>query len=177
MDIDRKIEKGLLDYLNRYRNAVRAEVDICRDVTNDGNEHIIINVPGVTEPLYDFWCAPKIKKAKDPDNPKTMGGKKPYTMMMDDEIEKLFDKGFPIEYFGYAAKLSKVINWKTGVVKKKRNKKAFDFNDLITTWGVNERKGRDIIKTLSKYHLLSQDTEGYKISRQYMKKGGGKSNE
>jgi hypothetical protein len=174
MDIDRKIDKGLLDYLNKNKNAVKTVLEISRDVKQDGREHIIITIPGISDPLFDFWQNPKIKKAKDPDNPKTMGGKKPYVMLMVDEVEKLFNSGFPIEYFGYAAKLAKTINWNTGIVKKKRSKKAFTFNDMIETWGVNERKGREIIKALNKYHLLSQDNEGYKISRQFIRKGGGK---
>jgi hypothetical protein len=168
------MDKGLLDYLNGDKNAVRVQVDISRGTTEDGREHIIITLPEVTEPLYEFWQIPKVKKAKDPNNPRSMGGKKPYVMLMIENLDKVVEQGMPLEYCGYLVGLSKNINWNTGLVKKKRSKNAFKFEQLTETWKVNERRGREIIKTLKQYNLLSQDDDGYKVSADFMRKGGKK---
>jgi hypothetical protein len=167
------MDKGLLDYLNGSKNAVRTEVYISRGLA-DGKEHIIITIPGIEEPLFDFWQIQKVKTAKDPDNPKSMGGRKPYVMLMVEKLDKIVEQGMPLEYCGYLVGLSNHINWNTGLVKKKRSKKAFGFEQLIDAWKVNERRGREIVKTLKQYNLLSQDDDGYKVSADFMRKGGKK---
>lgn len=107
------------------------------------------------------------------EKPKSMGGKKPYIMVMINEIEELRGKGVKNveELIGYVACLGNYIEWNTGKLIHKRNKKPIRYNDLQAIYGCGNKKLNKMINLMKEHNLLYHNGEGYFISSKYIKKG------
>lgn len=159
----------ILKFLNGETNAVKADVIISRERAPTGMQYITIS--GENGTLYSFWHNPQ-KKARDKP-PKHTGGKKPYIILMVDEIEKLRSEGVPnIEgMIGFIVCLGKHIEWNTGKLIQSRNKKPLQYKDLQAMFNYGNRKLNRVLTELKEHDLLFNTKEGYFISTRFIKKG------
>ena len=100
-----------LIFSNGEINAVKVEVVISKEIAPNGNQlvHIIIN----DKEVYQFWHNPNKSKNKEP--PKHTGGRKPYIIVMIEQVEKLKTEINNVEELvGFIVCLSNNIEWNTG---------------------------------------------------------------
>jgi len=165
------MDKDLRDFMNGDKNAVKVEIIISREKTDNGTEHVYIKEPDSLCELYDFWHNPE--KARGDKPPKHTGGKKPYIMLMVEAIRKL--KGDNVETaISSAIMLADNIQWNTGLLTDKRKKKPLSYEDLRKLYGCSNDKLTNKIKAMEHHGILLKDKEGYKISTDFIKKGGAK---
>lgn len=164
------MEKNILDFINGTTKAVKAEFVFTREDTDKGMQHITVKV-GETE-LYDFWVNPKKPRGERPP-PKHTGGKKPYIMLMVEEIKKLKEQRIDNigDIVGCFVLLADNIEWGTGRLIHKRNKKSLKYKDLLENLPYGNNKLSKIISKLKEHDLLSNNSEGYFISTKLFKKG------
>ena len=169
----------MLKFLNYETNVVLigGYFMISREIAPNGYEHIteyIITSDGEKVEYRKFWHNPKITEVDK--KPKHTGGKKPYLMVMINEIEKLRDQGVKNveELIGYVACLGKYIEWNTGRLIHKRSKKPIQYKDLVEIYKVSKPKLNKMINLMKEYDLLYYTDEGYFISSKYVKKGKSK---
>lgn len=188
LDLDENLRK----FINEETNAVILDcpVMISREKMPSGMEYIMI-MPKVKDDymkMYGFWYNQN-KKVKEPSiisvnedgeiiqtakqPPKHTGGKKPYLMLMVNEIEKLREKGVKNieELIGYVACLGKYIEWNTGRLIHKRKKTPLRYKDLQDIYKCSNKKLNKMIKQLKEHDLLYNTEEGYFISSKFIKKG------
>lgn len=170
------MDENLLKFLNGETNVYEGPLKLTRDKTNNGPQYIRVclpNLEGITnDELYKFWHNPKTNK-KNKETPKHTGGKKPYLMLMIDEIEELRSQGVKNieELIGYVACLGKYIEWNTGKLIHKRSKKPIQYKDLLNIYGCSNKKLNKMINLMKEHDLLYHTDEGYFISSKYIKKG------
>lgn len=164
------MDKKLLEYLAGDCNVTTANVIISREITPTGMQYIHISCGDRV--IYEFWSNPN----KSDKKPKHTGGKKPYVMLMVDEVEKLKLDGVKNieELIGCLACLGKYVEWSTGRVIHKRTKKPFKYKDLQSMFSFGKRKLDQVLKQLKEYDLLVNTQEGYFISNRIIKKGNSK---
>lgn len=164
------MDRNLLEFLNGNTSAAKVEVVLAREELPNGIQHITLKQEDKL--IYDFWVNPKKAKGEKPP-PKHTGGKKPYIMLMVDEVEKLREKGVKNveELIGYLACLGKYAEWGTGRLIQKRKKTPLRYNDLQKIFTCSNNKLNRILSDLKKYDLLSNNSEGYFISTRLIKKG------
>ncbi|GEM_PF-3437800 len=119
---------------------------------------------------------------------KSTGGKKPYVMLMTNEIKalkgKLKEDGVKNynEIIGCLTDLSGFMEWSTGklIDKRQRLKKKqtpLKYNDLLEISGYSKSKFENMMKLMKYYQLLwhsdDEENKGYFISQIYFKKGKG----
>lgn len=178
------MNKDLLKYLNRDTNALLIYDKegnqlgaLGREITPTGIEclNISLLVRGELKPLYPkLWFNPNEKIPKN-EKPKNTGGKKPYLMLMIDEIEELRNEVKNVEeLIGYVACLGKYIEWNTGKLINKRSKKPLKYIDLLQIYKCSNNKLNKMIKLMKDHDLLYYTDEGYFISQRYIKKGKSK---
>lgn len=114
----------------------------------------------------------KITKLKR-NNPKHSGGKKTYVMLMLQQFEEFKNKNINNieELVGFLVCLSYNMEWRTGRLVHRRNKKQLKYADLLKLFSGGKRKLDRIMKDLKKYELLTHTKEGYFISNKLIKKG------
>lgn len=161
------MDKNLLAFLNKEINVIKTEVIISREPTSKGTELIHFSV-GERE-LYQVWKNSNDNNAKQ----KSTGGKKPYIMLMIQEVSKLAGSGIDNieEVVGFLILLAENIEWNTGRVINKRSKKSFKYIDLQNKYSGSKYKFERIMKILKDNNLLIHTSEGYFISRRFIKKG------
>ena len=183
------MKKELLDYLNGVTNAVRDEFILSREKSGD-SELLYLSHQEFGDPLYTLWSSAKSRKRKVKKSailepiavekvvevkPKNTGGKKPYTMIMEDQPE-LFD-AMSIEASGLVMKLigGGHIEWHTGRLIRKRDKKSMTYA-MFLDLNIKPTKLRKAMVELSKNKIISYSRKerAYFISRGIAKKGGGK---
>lgn len=170
----------MLRYLNYETNTViiGGYFMISREVAPNGYEFItesIISDEGKSTIYKEYWHNPKANvDAKK--TPKHTGGKKPYLMLMVDEIEELRNQGVKNveELIGYVVSLGKNIEWNTGKLIHKRSKKPIQYKDLVEIYKVSKPKLNKMINLMKEHNLLYYTDEGYFISSKYIKKGKSK---
>lgn len=128
---------------------------------------------------------------KEPDaKPKSMGGKKPYVMVMSNEIkelkEQLKKKGVKNynEIIGCLVDFSNYMEWGTGklIDKRQRLKKKqlpLKYKDLLEISGYSRTKLDNMLRIMKENKLLwnsdgdktNEGSKGYFISQIYFKKG------
>lgn len=163
-----EINNKWLDFLNGNNNVAKVEVIISREKTNNGPELIHVSVGG--REIYQFWNNPN--KSKDT-QPKHIGGKKPYIILMVEQIQNLKDRNINNveELVGFMVCLGNNIEWGTGKLINKRSKKPLKYDDLQKLFSGGKRKLDRIIRELRENDLLSSNQEGYFISSDLIKKG------
>lgn len=164
------MDKDLYKYLTHASNIFVGELKITRDVAGNGWEYIRVCLPDGTE-LYAHWHNPKKKPRDSP--PKNTGGKKPYLMLMIDEIEKLREDGVQNveELIGYIVCLGKNIEWNTGRLIHKRTKKSLRYVDLLKIYGCSKPKLNKMLRLMKENDLIYHTDSGYYVSSKYIKKG------
>lgn len=160
----------LIDYLQNNSNVVSTNVIISRETTLSGLQYIHISAGDKV--LYEFWHNPN-KKNDDDNKPKSTGGKKPYLMLMIQEIEKLRSSGVKNteELIGFVACLGQNVEWNTGKLIQKRSKKPLKYKELQNIFQCGKRKLDRVLGDLKSNGLLVNTQEGYFISSDLIKKG------
>ena len=158
----------LIDYLQNNSNVVSVNVIISRETTKNGSQYIHINAGDKV--LYEFWHNPN---KQDDNKPKSTGGKKPYLMLMVQEIEKLRSSGVKNteELIGFIACLGQNVEWNTGKLIHKRSKKPLKYKELQNMFQCGKRKLDRVLGDLKSNGLLVNTQEGYFISSDLVKKG------
>ncbi|MDF2563710.1 MAG: hypothetical protein K0Q53_105 [Massilibacillus sp.] len=161
------MDKNLLAFLNKEINVIKTEVIISREPTNKGTELIHFSV-GEKE-LYQVWKNSNDNNVK----PKSTGGKKPYIMLMVQEVIKLKKTSIENieEVIGFLVLLAENIEWNTGKLINKRSKKPLKYVDLQKTYSGSKYKFEKTMKILKNNDLLTHTPEGYFISSKLIKKG------
>lgn len=138
--------------------------------------------------LYGFWHNSRKKdnepsiitvnenlevETKEKPPPKHTGGKKPYLMLMINEIEELRKQGVKNieELIGYVACLGKYIEWNTGRLIHTRKKTPLQYKDLLEIYKCSNKKLNKILNELKEHGLLFKTEEGYFVSTKFIKKG------
>jgi hypothetical protein len=167
------MDKQWLDFIEGRINAVKVETIISREQTKQGTELIHITIDN--SDLYQFWHNPNKTKVRD-SPPKHTGGKKPYVMLMIEQIETLRKKNISNieELIGFMACLAGNVQWHTGKLIHKRSKKQLMYADLLKLFSCGKRKLDRILKDLQVNDLMTHSQEGYFVSRELIKKGCGK---
>lgn len=167
------MDKEFLEFLNGNKSAAKIEVIFLREEMPNRVQHITIKLDD--KPIYDFWVNPKKPKGEKPP-PKNTGGKKPYIMIMVNEVKKLREQGVKNveELIGYLVCLAEFVEWGTGRLINKRSKKQLKYDDLLKMFTCSHIKLNQILTDLKKYDLLTNNSEGYFISGRFIKKGKSK---
>lgn len=165
------MDKEFLKYLNRESNICIGELKITRDVAPNGSEYITVCMSDGRE-LYTFWHNPRKAERKN-ENPKHIGGRKPYLMLMIGEIKKLKEQGVKNvpELVGYLVSLGDNIEWNTGRLIHKRSKKSLQYKDLLEVCGCSKPKLNKLLAQMKELDLLYYTSEGYFVSSRLIKKG------
>jgi len=167
------MDKTLAKYLTKETNAVKLEVVISRAALPNGMEHI--RVLHGEDLLYQFWEHPRKVQEEKPE-PKHTGGRKPYIMLMAEELGKLQEEKVPNieELVGFLVLLAGNIEWKTGRLVKKRSKRALQYEDLAAMYSRGKGALRRVLVDLRRLDLLAHTPEGYFISGRLIRKGAAK---
>jgi len=168
------VEKDLLRLLNGEINVARFDGLIRREIMPNGVIHLIVSNYSESEEemlLCEEYRKPGREKNKG--SPKHTGGKKPYIMLMTDEIEELKKKGVKNieELIGVLGSLGQHVEWNTGKLIHKRSKKPLQYKDLSTIFTYGNKKMNRILNDLKEHDLLYKSTEGYFVSGRIIKKG------
>lgn len=158
-------------YLLGETNVVMLQCTICREQAPNGSQYITIRSGERT--IYAFWHTPDSEKGK---KPKHTGGKKPYVMLMTQEIVELRKQGVPNveELIGFMVCLGRNVEWGTGKLVKGRKKTPIRYKDLLDMFSCGKRKLDRVLKQMQEYGLLSNTNEGYFVSTKLIKKGSTK---
>jgi len=170
------MEKDLLDFLNGNTNVLIPQgVTITRDKAPNGQEYITVKIDNGNRELtlYSFWHNPNKPAKKDKSPPKHTGGKKPYVMLMVEEIEKLKKGGVKNveELAGYLVSLGKYVEWNTGRLIHDRSKNPLKYKELQAIFGCGNKKLNRLLGEMKEHELLYSTDGGYVISSRLIKKG------
>ena len=164
-----EIMNELSKFLSGEVNVIKANLIITREKKAKSQQEYIHIMSG-DEEIYSFWRSSDSK----PSNPKGVGGKKPYVMLMLQKTEELKKQNIPSleEIIGVLVLLSNNIEWSTGRLINKRSKKSLKYEDLTKLVSFSSRKLDKLISIMKQNNLLNNTSEGYFISRELIKKGG-----
>lgn len=165
------MDKFLLSYINRESDTFAGELTITREVAPNGSEYVRICLPD-DRLLYDFWHNPN-KPKRNSKNPKHAGGRKPYLMLMSEEVSRLRGKGIKDveELIGYLASLGEYIEWNTGRLIHTRSKSPLQYKDLLEIYKCSKPKLNKMLGKMREHELLYHTDEGYHVSSKLIKKG------
>jgi len=180
------MKKDMVDYLNGDTNVVRDEFILGREKAG-GKEIIIVSLPEREKPLYSLWNAPVFRaksnyKAVETENgvqferekPKSIGGKRPYSMLMADEIARLINAGLSTEAAGAILKLGATcIEWTTGRIRSPKGKRSMGRNEMAKYLRLSDRGIKAVLRELIKLKVIRYDRckRSYFMSRNIIKKG------
>lgn len=172
------MKKNWVRLLNGEVSVIRLDVMLYRTPMPNGVDKYEV-VPMDEDFLLSFVKYVNPKTLEQSKTPRHSGGKKPYVMLMVDEVERLRKDGVKNveELVGYLACLSKNIEWNTGKLVKKRTKKPLKYKDLQGMFPCSKNKLNRILKDLKEQDLLYGTQEGYFISPRIIKKGKSKTKE
>lgn len=180
------MENNIENYVDGISNVLvisgNFKFKTTRDVADNGYEYVTEYIIDENEKEWlfrKFWFNPKHDAVKDKTKNKNTGGKKPYLMLMINEIEKLKDKKVKdvLDITGFIGLVGKNIEWNTGRLINARTKKELQYKDLLNITGCGKTKLDRILKTMKDNNLIqyikpSADKEGgYFISSNIIKKG------
>lgn len=170
------MDKNVLDFINGFTDVLILPVGsiLTRDKTPNSN-FMTLKLPNGEEELIldEWWSNPNKRVKKDKPPPKHTGGKKPYIMLMVEEIEKLRKSGVPNveELTGYLASLGKYVEWNTGKLIQTRTKKQLGYKDLRSIFRCGNKKLNRLLGEMKDSELLYSTDSGYVVSSRLIKKG------
>jgi hypothetical protein len=146
---------------------------IVKGFKNDKGIQLILKVGDIE--IGKLWYEFE-RKPPDADRSKSRtGGKPSYYMVVERDLDKFINEKKPdYEILGYLWPLLSKTSWHTGLLKYKRKKKPLRFEDFIDIFGKSRAKTAEIVNKLKEYGILSHDKDGYKLSRDFIKKGRAK---
>jgi hypothetical protein len=181
---------GRTNFLMLYDENGKPAMIKERDDLKDKNAHlfqefILDDSDKEYRALWNKYFRNYFGEYKEPDNkPKSMGGKKPYAMLMTEEVKNLLEKNIKNvdEVLGFLTILSGYMEFHTGklIDKRQRLKKKqlpLQYNDLLEVCKYSRTKLDKMLKTAKEYNLiyyekpLKDNSGGYFISSNIIKKG------
>lgn len=106
------------------------------------------------------------------------GGKKPYSMHLDEEYHALMEskdsKGDLIKQFGIVSVLQYYAEFNTGRLVNRRTKKSLTRDMMADSVGVKHGTFYRLVKDMISNGLIEKKSDGYYISRKFVKKGAKK---
>lgn len=181
-------DKKLLKFIKGEINVLQYPFILSREKAPNGSSYFVLSSDFGEKALLmlDFWknaskssdyiCSINEETGeidKTEKKPKHTGGKKPYIMLMIEEIEKLKKKNVKSveEMIGYLVCLGNYIEWSTGRLIKKRKKEPLQYKDLLNIYGCSNNKLNMMLGKMKEHDLLYSTQEGYFISTRFIKKG------
>jgi hypothetical protein len=148
-------------------SVVRAYV--LKDIKNGDFQKLIVKVDG--EEIGELWFNPCINKSK---KKKHTGGKPSYAKIYLKKLRELKETDIDPAICGYMVWLADNIQWSTGLLTKGRGKnlKPLRFDDLMKIFKLSRRSTALKINEMKKFNLISYDSEGYRINKEFIMKGG-----
>lgn len=176
------MDKELRKFLSGETNYYKGEISISREpitgrpasyYTFESDGYVIKELWGT---LGKITKAEKEKSAEQVKGPpseekKSMGGKKPYVMLMTQQLKYLRENGkVTAEQIGYLILLSPNIEWGSGrlIGKKATSLKAADIQKVL---GISHNTFGRLVKELKENKLITVNKDGYFISTDLFKKG------
>lgn len=184
------MKQELFEFLHGERNVIRGDLILSRERTAT-SEYYYVTSPQDNDkyvPILQGF-AKKIKPKLEPlaimtevhkeDKPEktrhTTGGKPGYVMLMQDRADVM--KKLSIPALGALMKLiySGCVEWGTGRVIDKRNKKPLAFKAITTKIELKTAESKNVIAELTAHKVLRYDKsqKAYFIDRNLIKRGGG----
>lgn len=165
-------------YNDKY--SVIDNIYAVKGITTDNKIELIIKFKHTGNEICRIW-RPKNYVFGERTSRSRTGGK-PSSVYIDIvEINKILkEKQAEPEIMGYIFLLLNNVSWHTGILKhhdasKKRGfGKPLVFDDFINIFNKSRKKTAEIIGKLKEYGILLHDKDGYKISRNFIRKGGAK---
>ncbi|MFA5629802.1 MAG: hypothetical protein WC958_06150 [Dehalococcoidales bacterium] len=169
------LKQPLKDYILGKKNIVQDEFIISREKNSKTNcEFVYVQHPEMDNPMYTFWHS--LRGGGKNKKPKHTGGKKPYAMLMIENLIGLMEDGMPAEYAGYLLYLVPYIEWGTGKLLYGRKKRPMRSGDITAVFKKKRRSVFLVLAKLKEYNLLYYvPGEGYFVSREIIKRGARKS--
>ncbi len=173
------MDKQVKKFLNHEVSVAEITYIVVREQLPNGVERLVAK-PKDTESdylRYEKYVNPaNPPPAEDKPPPKNTGGKKPYLMVMTQEVEELRKAGVKNvdELVGFLGSLGKYVEWSTGRLIHKRSKKRLKYKDFKTIFPYSNNKLNRILTDLREHDLLFNTEEGYFISTRIIKKGKSK---
>jgi Fic family protein len=159
------MNRDFIDFVEGAKNAYFGNVLISREKASNGWQYIHITIDDIE--VYKFWYSSTEKKS---DKPKHTGGKKSYTKLMTESLEKY--NNLSLEAYGFLVKLSSFIAWETNTLINKRTKKSLNVDDFVKLTKKSKPTIIKIIKELKENKLLESSKKGYVVSKDLLQKGG-----
>lgn len=170
------LNKNVLDFLNGTTDVLMLPIGsvLTRDKAPNAN-FMTLKLPNGEKELIieNWWSNPNKLVKKDKPPPKHTGGKKPYIMLMVEEIEKLKKDGVRNveEMAGYLVSLGKYVEWNTGRLVRNRTKDPLRYKELQKIFGCGNKKLNRLLGEMKEHELLYSTDSGYVISSRLIKKG------
>lgn len=184
---------GRTDFVILYDDKNNPAFVLERDKMQNSNNHLIQEYvlddkDKKYKALFNKYYRNYYGEYKDPERKrKTTGGKKPYVMVMLNEIKELKKqlkrdgiKNYN-EVVGALIDFSEYMEWNTGKLidtrqRLKKKRLPLKYNDLFEISGYSKGKFENMMKIMKDYRLLwysdeNKENKGYFISQIYFKKG------
>ena len=169
------MDKELAKFLSGETNFYKGELSIGREsIVGKPTSYFIMKSGDVV--LKEWWgtIGKKPQKQEDKES-KSMGGKKPYTMLMSEKLQQLRKDGkLKLDELGFLTALTPNIEWGTGKIIDKRSKEALTAKDIEGLLGISHNTLNRYVKGLKEIKLLTVSKDGYFISAELFKKGSSK---
>jgi hypothetical protein len=174
------------EFLRGERNAVRGDFIISREQTKNSS-FCFVSMPQEEESVQILagW-AKKVKpeseilatvqevSTAEPKPKKHTGGKRPYVLLFQDNIDAVKDLSLNASGFLLKVIASGCVEWHTGKVIKKRSKKAMTQKMICAEFGLKSVECKAILKELTEKKIIAYDNseKAYFINRNFAAKGG-----
>jgi hypothetical protein len=162
----------LMQFIDGKRSVLRIEVEIVQEVSPNGNRHTKIKHKDGF--MYEFWSDGKFKNKDGKSKKRSTGGKPSYMKVYVEKIRELKEAGLSADLVGKVIWLVDNIEWNTGLLYKGKgkNKKYLQFKDLMEIWDIGKTKTAETINKLKNINFLTVEEQGYKLSTDFIQKGG-----
>lgn len=177
------MKKETLEYLNGERNVAIDEFVVGRERTGN-SELILVSLPECEKPLYALWNSKKTAKKYKMNvesgevtfeliTPKGTGGKESYVMLMPNSVTDLNKSQISLDAAGMIFRLIDCIEWNTGRIYRKRDKKSMTINMLSSFLNIGKLRAKTIIRELTKLGVIYYDNKNkaYFFNAKYIRKG------
>ena len=179
------MKKETMEYLRGERNVAIDEFIVGRERAGNA-ELIFVSLPNIEKPLYALWNSKKtvnkykVKRDKESAEvifefvkPKGTGGKTMYVMLMPNAINELNEEKISIDAAGMILKLIDCIEWNTGRIYRKRDKKSMTKSMLSTFLNIGDSKLTSIIRELRNLNVIFYDRKkkAYFFNPKFIRKG------